>query len=193
MPVCSGVVILVVAFVLVPTHGTMGNFTTSESLRPLPTNRSTSQATPAGLVTNTAAIPFTRKSTYTLGFLLPYKFINIKDFPGIYRAEMYAQAILIALRDVRRKNLLTSANLTYVMNRTSCEELQAIKGQFWQNNHGVDAFFGPGCHCVTVARNAAAFNKPLMSFVSISFKHVSRMKYLDPESTPELLYYLEMC
>ena len=104
------------------------------------------------------------KQNFTLGFLLPYH--STLSFPGHYSAESYAQALLIALKDVKDKGLLPNVNLKWVMNKTQCNELRAIRQQFYMFNNKVDALFGPGCHCVTAGRNAAAFNIPMMSYVS---------------------------
>ena len=105
------------------------------------------------------------KKNFTLGFLLPYH--STLNFPGHYSAESYAQALLIALNDIRKdKTLLPNVNLKWVMNKTECNELKAIRQQFYMLKNKVDAFFGPGCHCVTAGRNAAAFNIPMMSYVS---------------------------
>lgn len=105
------------------------------------------------------------KQNYTLGFLLPYD--TTLDFPGHYSAETYAQALLIALADIRKeKSLLPDINLKWVMKKTQCDELRAIRQQFYMLNNKVDALIGPGCHCVTAGRNAAAFDVPMMSYVS---------------------------
>ena len=99
---------------------------------------------------------------HTIGLLLPFH----EALVGDYTAKAYAPAVPIALEQVKKDGLLPGVNLNYVFNKTECNELVALRQQIWQLNHGVDAFFGPGCYCLNAGRIAAAFNKTMMSYVS---------------------------
>ena len=68
--------------------------------------------------------------------------------------------------------ILADYNVTFVWKDTKCDELIAVYEQLNQINSGVQAFIGPGCNCQTAARNAAAFNMSIISFVSIMSSHV---------------------
>ena len=101
-----------------------------------------------------------------MGFLVPFN--NGETCQAHLRsyAGQYASAIIVAMEHIRNDTSL-NFSLTWVWNDTKCNESKAIQQQFWQLNNGVDAFFGPSRSCATTSRNAVAFNKPVMSYVSI--------------------------
>jgi hypothetical protein len=105
------------------------------------------------------------KRTYKLGFLLPFVEGRTCLTSHQKSAHLYAQAVIIALEHLKNDKSLTF-NVTWVWNDTMCNESTAIRQQVWQLNDGVDVFIGPGRSCATTSRNAVAFNKPVMSYVS---------------------------
>ena len=108
------------------------------------------------------------KREYRLGLLIPYSTVIPHQSDDFNRGENYAAAMTIAVERLNADpTLLPDYNVTFVWKDTKCNELTAVHEQFNQINSGVQAFIGPGCYCQTAARNAAAFNMPMISFVSI--------------------------
>lgn len=104
------------------------------------------------------------EADYTVGLLIPMKeaFYTKK---GMY----YASAMSIAVDEVnRQENLLPGNNISFIWNDTDCEDedktIRALMYQIYEAK--VSAIIGPGCICNTSARNAAAFNVPMISYVS---------------------------
>lgn len=89
------------------------------------------------------------------------------------KGEKFAAAMTIAVERLNADpTLLADYNVTFVWKDTECNELIAVHEQLNQINSGVQAFIGPGCNCHTAARNAAAFNISMISYVSIlSYSH----------------------
>lgn len=107
------------------------------------------------------------EADYTVGLLIPmYNAYYTKK--GIY----YASAMSIAVDKInRQKDLLPGNNISFIWNDTDCEDedktIRALMYQIYEAK--VSAVIGPGCICNTSARNAAAFNVPMISYVSIHF------------------------
>ena len=83
----------------------------------------------------------------------------------------YAAAAAVAVRDINvNEPLLKGYTLKYYWNTsisdTCCIEKKAVKEQIIQMQQGVEGFVGYKCSCLTLAKNAAAFNMPLISDVS---------------------------
>ena len=109
-----------------------------------------------------------RKREYKLGLLIPYSTVTPVFANDFNRGEAFAAAMTIAVERLNADpTLLVDYNLTFVWKDTTCNELVAVREQLDQINSGVQAFIGPGCYCQTPARNAAAFNMPMISYVSI--------------------------
>lgn len=108
------------------------------------------------------------KREYKLGLLIPYSTV-IGHFSDNYnKGESFAAASTIAVERLNADpTLLSDYNVTFVYKDTECNELLAVREQLEQINSGVQAFIGPGCNCQTAARNAAAFNMSMISYVSI--------------------------
>ena len=66
-----------------------------------------------------------------------------------------------------RSDLLPNHTLTYTWSDTHGNELGNIQVMTEQWKNGVVAFFGPENTCTTEARIAAAWNIPMISYVSI--------------------------
>ena len=104
---------------------------------------------------------------FTLGLLVPYDVCNAVG-NSYFCGNWYASGITVALRKINTDpNLLAGHSLNFIWNNTRCSELNAVEQQIYQLNAGVDGFIGPACHCKTAAINAAAFNKTIISYVSI--------------------------
>lgn len=103
---------------------------------------------------------------YTVGLLIPmHKAYYLKK--GLY----YASAIKIAMDDINgQENLLPGKNISFIWNNTDCEDesktIRALMYQIYEAK--VSAIIGPGCTCNTSARNAAAFNVPMISYMCSS-------------------------
>ncbi|XP_028406590.1 atrial natriuretic peptide receptor 2-like [Dendronephthya gigantea] len=138
------------------------------------------------------------RRTYKMGFLIPFNddktCLSQPDKP----ASQYAPAILIAMDDIKNDTSLTF-NLTWVWNDTMCNESLALRQQVWQLNNGVDVFVGPSTNCATFARNAVAFNLPVMSYqcedAALSNKAlyttVARTSIINSHITPPLIAILK--
>jgi len=106
---------------------------------------------------------------FKIGLLIPYKLVHDGD-GNYFKGENFAAAITIAVQDINdNKNLLPGHNISFTWADTDCNELQTIRDQFKMVNHRVSAIIGPGCYCKTAARNAEAFNLPIISYVSKKF------------------------
>ena len=109
-----------------------------------------------------------KKREYKLGLLIPYTTVLPHLENDYNKGESFAAAMTIALEKINADpTLLPDYNLTFVWKNTKCDELIAVREQLNQINTGVRAFIGPGCNCQTAARNAAAFNMTMISYVSI--------------------------
>ena len=109
-----------------------------------------------------------KKREYKLGLLIPYTTVLPHLANDFNKGESFAAAMTIALEKINADpTLLPDYNLTFVWKNTKCDELIAVREQLNQINSGVRAFIGPGCNCQTAARNAAAFNMTMISYVSI--------------------------
>lgn len=103
---------------------------------------------------------------FTLGFLCPFTNCDGHNQCG----NTYASGITLAIEKVNSDpNLLVGHRLNFIWNDTNGEEIKAIEQQLYQLNSGVDAFIGPALKCKVAAVNAAASNKPLISYVSMNF------------------------
>ena len=121
------------------------------------------------------------KSIYKLGFLLPFNRGKHCSKSLKAAATQYAPAVLIAINKVNNDSSLLF-NLSWVWNDTMCDEWTAIRQQVWQINEGVDVFLGPAVRCASTSKNAVAFNKPVMSFVSKKTSSISQIfasKWMD--------------
>lgn len=77
-------------------------------------------------------------------------------------------AMLIAVDDInRREDLLPNHTLTFTWMDTGGTQLGNIRVMTEQWKEGVVAFFGPENTCTTEARIAAAWDIPMLSYVSI--------------------------
>lgn len=113
------------------------------------------------------------KREYKLGLLIPYSTVVPHFADDFNKGEKFAAAMTIAVERLNADpTLLADYNVTFVWKDTECNELIAVHEQLNQINSGVQAFIGPGCNCHTAARNAAAFNISMISYVSIlSYSH----------------------
>lgn len=115
--------------------------------------------------------PAAESTNYTLGLLIPMTSAHF-TMKGIY----YASAMSIAVDEVNKeRNLLPGNNISFIWNDTDCwDENKTIRALMYQMYEAkVSAIIGPGCNCNTSARNAAAFNVPMISYVSPRFSLTS--------------------
>lgn len=119
-----------------------------------------------------------KKREYKLGLLIPFKTV-IPRFSNDYnRGESFAAAMTIAVERLNaHPTLLPEHNLTFVWKDTICNELVAVREQLNQINSGVQAFIGPGCNCQTAARNAAAFNMTMLSYMCSAAELSDKQKF----------------
>ena len=128
------------------------------------------------LLASTFGFPFsfTEATNYTMGLLIPMEKASFNK-----KGKYYAAAITIAVEEInKQRNLLPGSSLSFIWNETSCyDEERTIRAQMYQIYEArISAIIGPACNCVTTARNAAAFNVPMISYVSKSspclYRHV---------------------
>lgn len=81
----------------------------------------------------------------------------------------FAAAFLVAVETVNNSSSL-EFSLSVGWNDTRCSELVGISAMTEQRARGVHAFIGPGnqSFCATSARVAAAWNLPMISYVSFT-------------------------
>ncbi|XP_047143236.1 atrial natriuretic peptide receptor 1 isoform X1 [Hydra vulgaris] len=112
------------------------------------------------------------KSDIVFALNLPFQLCqtckNKHSGSGYNTAKYYAAAAAVAVEDINNSNdSLPNHKLRYVWDfnetDTHCYEPDAIKAQFKQISIGVHGFIGYACSCLTVAKNAAAMNLPLIS------------------------------
>ena len=106
-----------------------------------------------------------KTSQLRLGFLYPLS-NNEHDNTVLLP---FASAFTVAFDAINNSSsLLPSTELTFVWNDTRCMETLALKAMTEHFIRGVDAFIGPGnaSYCSTAARLAAAWNIPMLSYVS---------------------------
>lgn len=104
---------------------------------------------------------------YKLLFLAPMDPANYSAGQMIFEGANYASAMQVALKDVEHDGILPGHNLSFVLHDTKCVEditLRAVAENLVRSQ--VSAVIGPGCSCVTSASLAAAFNIPMISYVS---------------------------
>ena len=111
--------------------------------------------------------PVAEATNYTVGLLIPMR-VAYFTMKGIY----YASAFSIAVDEINKQdNLLPGNNISFIWNDTVCDDenktIRALMYQMYEMK--VSAIIGPGCNCNTSARNAAAFNVPMISYVSTRF------------------------
>ena len=81
----------------------------------------------------------------------------------------FASAFLVAIETINNSSTF-NFTLSYRLNDTRCSELVAIEAMTEHKNRGVQVFIGPGneTYCATSARVAAAWNLPIISYVSFA-------------------------
>lgn len=103
-----------------------------------------------------------------LGVIIPYT-LGAAKITAYYSGRYYASAMYIAIDDINNNtNLLPNHKLTLVWANSECDWKRTLNYQYqMMQDEKVDAFIGCGCgDCKTAARNAAAFNLPMISHVS---------------------------
>ena len=127
-----------------------------------------------------------KKREYKLGLLIPYRKLTPYFQNDFNKGESFAAAMTIAVERINANpTLLADYNLTFVWKDTECNELIAIREQLNQINSGVQAFIGPGCYCQTAAKNAAAFNMTMISFVSMQSLMLCILQSNQVKRTPQ--------
>ena len=104
-----------------------------------------------------------------IGVLLPYTISKTLVQTTFKSGKYYASAFTLAIDDINRnQNLLPGYKVSYVWNDTKCLENNTLSQQFYQltRDRRVDVFIGPGCHCSSAAKFAAALNIATISYVS---------------------------
>lgn len=118
------------------------------------------------LLASTFGFPFslTEPMNYTVGLLIPMEKARFTK-----KGKYYAAAITIAVEEInKQQNLLPGSSLSFIWNETNCyDEQKTIRPLMYQMYEArVSAIIGPACNCGTTARIAAAFNVPMISYVS---------------------------
>ena len=109
---------------------------------------------------------------FTVGLLIPLN--DAADIGGDIKAgKYYASAISVAVDRINQQpDLLPGHNISFIWNDTACDEEKTLQALIYQiYDAKVSAVIGPGCTCNTSARNAAAFNIPMISYVSTNHFH----------------------
>lgn len=107
---------------------------------------------------------------YRLGLLIPYTNVKKLIANTYFVGKYYAPAITLAVRDINEQtNLLPNDTISFEWRDTNCDEFTTLRHQLQMLERNITAFIGPGCQCKMAAKNAAAFNKTMISYVSIKF------------------------
>ena len=100
--------------------------------------------------------------TLSIGFLPTFSNATNKQF-----SKYHVGAVVCAINDINRNpDLLQGHTLTYIYNDTKAHLLTTIRGMTSQHDDGVLAFIGPEDSCETEATVAAAWNVPMITYVS---------------------------
>lgn len=114
---------------------------------------------------------FLQAKDYKLGLLIPYNNIEKLLSNTFFAGKNYAAAISLAVRDInRRTDLLPNDTVSFEWKNTNCDEFTTLRHQIHMIERNITAFIGPGCQCKMAAKNAAAFNKIMISYVSRELK-----------------------
>ena len=99
--------------------------------------------------------------------VLLYPFTSCEQL--ITSDHQFASAFLVAVATINNSSSF-DFTLSGDWNDTRCSELVGISAMTEQKNRGVHAFIGPGneTYCATSARVAAAWNLPMISYVSFA-------------------------
>ena len=110
------------------------------------------------------------KTEIRLALLYPFPEKNITDITDILQLTPFVGAFELARQAVlNASSLLPSISLPLIWNDTKWSSSVALRALTEQWRSGADAFIGPGNYqgfCNTSARLAAAWNLPLVSYVS---------------------------
>lgn len=113
----------------------------------------------------------TAGSDITLGFLLPYNVTKNTSTGALAPGSDFASAMILAVEAITNNSSLLPGNqVKFVWNYTECNDELSVKATLHQIGEGVQGFIGPACMCQTTARVAAAYNIPMISYVSNNTK-----------------------
>ncbi|XP_048576040.1 atrial natriuretic peptide receptor 1-like isoform X3 [Nematostella vectensis] len=137
---------------------------------------------------------------FKLGLLIPFKRVAALFGDDFNKGEHFAGAITVAVDEINTDpSLLPGHNISFTWKDTECEELITLREQYSLLNSQVSAFIGPGCSCNTAARNAAAFNKPMISYMCSNAELSKKDRYptfartfaVDSKVTPSVIALLK--
>ena len=116
-----------------------------------------------GLTISTLVV-FSFTSDFKISLLYPHSAEAERDFTH------YLSSLLLAVESVNNMSVNNNLgfNITYIWNDTEGSGTQSLRIMSERWKDGTDAFIGPGLRtCSFAARMAAAWNIPLLSYVSL--------------------------
>ena len=119
------------------------------------------------------------KRIIKIGVIIPYTFGEEK-ITAYYSGSYYASAMYLALDDINNNpNILPDHQLTLVWANSKCSFTESVKAQYKMiREQKVDAFIGAGCDdCIITARNAGAFNIPIVSHMCYEPELSNKSRY----------------
>lgn len=115
----------------------------------------------AGMISYTAA------ETFILGYLTADK---TEQFVKNKQARIISGAMTWAVDTINQNSsILADHNLTFIWSNTGADQLVGTRELTYQWRSGAIAFFGPEDSCDVESRVAAAWNLPMISYVSDYF------------------------
>ena len=111
------------------------------------------------------------KTRVLMGFLIADR---TDDFVKLKQARVISGAMTLAVERINKNpSILPRHHLEFIWSDTNADTLKGTKALTHQWRRGAAAFFGPEDSCDVEARVAAAWNLPMISYVSICAMSVS--------------------
>ena len=114
---------------------------------------------------------FVLSETFKIGFIPALKGYRAQENRHVYHVGAFVEALDKVNRDILGP-MGHQLNFTYIDNEA--DTLYSIRAMTEMYNDDVIAFIGPEDTCVTEARIAAAWNLPMIDFVSTNFVIVTK-------------------
>ena len=119
------------------------------------------------------------KGSIKIGVIIPFSF-GKEQITAYYSGAYYASAMYLAVDSINRDaRYLPNHKLSLAWANSECDWKKSVKWQYKMiQDENVDAFIGGGCTgCEIIARNAGAFNLPMVSHMCYEPELSDKTKY----------------